>query len=66
MIYVAKAGQSFDEICYDIYGDYTNVVELISSNCAYSDMETLEGGEVIKVNEPPIENPNIYMVEKWL
>lgn len=59
--YTCKAGQMFDEIANDIWGDEKNAAELMGANPEYTDYTVFTGGEELYIPEIPAdedkENP---------
>lgn len=61
-LYQCTAGETFDSVALEVYGDEVYACELMSANPEYSTMPIFTGGELLEL--PVIEVPSDDDVEE--
>ena len=47
--YIARNGETWDEISFEVYSDSFLYARIMEANPAYSDVVTFDGGEVLQI-----------------
>lgn len=61
--YIAKQGDTWDLISYNVYGSEYYVTELILANYDYTDVVIFDGGEVLQI--PVLSTNDTSTLAPW-